>query len=393
MATLTAARVDAPLAALAGLCAAALTGVVLAVDGAVMAVPVHNDSTPVVAAVLAVVAVAGLQHSGSRRTGWMIATGCVLVLGTVRYIAPSDADTDTQSALQIVVAATAGILLGAAIAATWGRASGQWAVIAGAWSAFLAAAATGTERPFDSLHWTVPQWLLAITLVTVVAAALVAQPGMRVQRADPRLWPVAVGAALALSVGYRVLGDRVTAESASSTVRMWLFVGGALLLLVIGAEVTARFLPPGDGPFPMAVTGATVTAYPLVAALGGPEVPGWTPAVAVVAVLAGLRAAPRMPRPELGLALALVTTAVAALWPDLAADGWPLLVRVALIAAGTGLALGSALPGSAPVAALGAALPFAALPVLGAVWSIAADPMLVVGALVVAGAVCAWQVR
>ena len=110
------------------------------------------------------------------------------------------------------------------------------------------------------MPWTVPQWLLAIALVAVVAAALVAQPGMRVQRADPRLWTVAAGASLALSVGYRLLGDRVTTEAASSTVlRMWLFTGGALLLLVIGAEVTARFLPPGDGAFPMAVTGAIVT--------------------------------------------------------------------------------------------------------------------------------------
>ena len=100
-----------------------------------------------------------------------------------------------------------------------------------------------------------------------------------------------------------------------------------------------------------------------------------------------------MPRPELGLAVALATTAVAALWPDLTDDGWPLLVRVVLVAAGTGLALGSALPGSAPVAALGLSMPFAALPVLGAVWVLPADPKLIVGALVVTGAVCAWQVR
>ena len=53
----------------------------------------------------------------------------------------------------------------------------------------------------------------------------------------------------------------------------------------------------------------------------------------------------------------------------------------------------TALPGSAPVAALGLSLPFAALPVVGAVWSIPADPKLIVGALVVTGAVCAWQVR
>lgn len=393
MATVTAARVDAPLAALAGLCAAALAGVVLTVDGAVTSAPVHDGSTPIVAAVLAVVAVAGLQHSGSRRTGWAIAAGCVLVLGTVRYIVPADAGTDAQSAVQIVVAATAGVLLGAAVAATWGRASGQWAVVAGGWSGFLAAAAVGTRRPFESLHWTVSQWLLAVTLVAVAAAALVAQPGMRVQRAEPRMWTVAVGAALALSVGYRLLGDRVTAEAASSTVRMWLFAGGALLLLVVGAEVAARFLPPGDGPFVMAVTGAIVTAYPLVVVLGGPDVPQWTPAVVVVAVLAGLRAAPHLPRPELGLAVALVATAVAALWPELADDGWPLLVRVAVIAAGTGLALGSVLPGSAPVAALGVVLPFAALPLVGAVWSIPADTTVVVGALVATGAVCAWQVR
>jgi hypothetical protein len=115
--------------------------------------------------------------------------------------------------------------------------------------------------------------------------------------------------------------------------------------------------------------------------------------VAVAAVAAGVLLAPRMPYPGLGLTVALVTSAAAVLWPALVADNIPLPVRVALVAAGTGLALGASLPGSAPTAALGMSLFAPATALFGAVWMLPADPRWVMTALAVTAAACAWQVR
>lgn len=383
-------RLDEPVAGLAALCAGALAGFAVAVDGVALPAATGSATGPIVFAVAAVLAVAGLQRSGSRRTAWLLAAGCTVVLGTVRFAVPA-ADPDTLTVLPLISAGAAGILLGAAVAAAWGEPIGQWAVVVGAWAVFLLAGPMGTSLQSSALPSPL-QWPLAVAAGAVVLAAFVAGAGARVQRPEARLPIVAVGATAALTVGMHVLAGWVGEQATSAAAWMWLAAAAVLAATVLGAEAVGRFLPFADGRFPVAAIGATAAAYPLVDDLAGREVSAWVPAAGVLAVAAGAALAWRVPRVELGLGVALVVTLTAALWPDTAADGPQLLVRVALVAAGTGLALGAALPGAAPVAAMGLVLPVAAATV-ATVWALPADPRLLTGALAATGAVCAWRCR
>jgi len=342
--------------------------------------------------VLAVLAATGLQRSGSRRTAWAIGAGAVLVLGSVRYVVPVDASSETLAVVGFVAAATTGVLLGSAAAGAWGSASGQWALVAGAWSAFLTAAAVGAVVPVAVMRWTVPQWLLVLALVTLVGAAITARPGMRVQRLDPRVSVIAVVAAGVLTLGYRLLADLVTSQAAETAVRMWLVVVVALLAIVIAAEITARLLPPGNDRFVLAATGAVAAGYPIVVELCA-GAPRWVLLVTVGAVLVGVRLARYFPSPLAGFAVAMVVSVAAVWFPEEIGEGIPLVVRAALVAAGTGLALAASLPGSASIAALGLALPVPAAAVIGAVWVLPADPRWIVLALAATVGACAWQVR
>ncbi|MFD6882401.1 hypothetical protein [Rhodococcus sp. NPDC060084] len=388
----TAVRLADPVSTLAAVAAAAAAVMVLAVGDSVLPAGTSNDYTPVITAVLAVLAATGLQRSGSRRTAWAIGAGAVLVLGSVRYIVPVDASSETLAVVGFVAAATTGVLLGSAAAGAWGSASGQWALVAGAWSAFLTAAAVGAVVPVAVMRWTVPQWLLVLALVTLVGAAITARPGMRVQRLDPRVSVIAVVAAGVLTLGYRLLADLVTSQEAETAVRMWLVVVVALLAIVIAAEITARLLPPGNDRFVLAATGAVAAGYPIVVELWA-GAPRWVLLVTVGAVLVGVRLARYFPSPLAGFAVAMVVSVAAVWFPEEIGEGIPLVVRAALVAAGTGLALTASLPGSASIAALGLALPVPAAAVIGAVWVLPADPRWIVLALAATVGACAWQVR
>ncbi len=388
----TAVRLADPVSTLAAVAAAAAAVMVLAVGDSVLPAGAGNDYAPVIAAVLAVLAATGLQRSGSRRTAWAIGAGAVLVLGSVRYIVPVDASSETLTVVGFVAAATTGVLLGSAAAGAWGSASGQWALVTGAWSAFLMAAAVGAVVPVAVMRWTVPQWLLVLALVALVGAAITARPGMRVQRLDPRVSVIAVVAAGVLTLGYRLLGDLVTSQAVGSAVRMWLVVVATLLAIVIAAEITARLLPPGNDRFVLAATGALAAGYPIVVELWA-GAPRWVLLVTVGAVLVGVRLARYFPNPLAGFVVAMVVSVAAVWFPEEIGEGIPLVVRAALVAAGTGLALAASLPGSASIAALGLALPVPAAAVIGAVWVLPADPRWIVLALAATVGACAWQAR
>ncbi|MBM7459651.1 hypothetical protein ACIBED_17930 [Rhodococcus coprophilus] len=388
----TAVRLSDPASTLAGVAAAAAAVMVLAVGDSVLPAGTRNDYAPLVTAMLAVLAAIGLQRSGSRRTAWAIGAGAVLVLGSVRYIVPVDASSETLTVVGFVAAASSGVLLGAAVAGAWGAVSNQGALIIGAWAAFLTAAAVGAQVPLAAMRWTVPQWLLVVALVALVAAAITVRPGMRVQRPDPRLSVVAVVAAGVLTLGYRLLGELVTSQAVAGAVRMWLVTAVALVAIVIGAELVSRLVPPGDARFVLAATGAVAAGYPLVVELWA-GAPWWVLLVTVGAVLVGVRLARYFPYALAGLLVAVVVSVATVWFPDETGDGIPLWVRAALVAAGTGMALAASLPGSVSIAALGLSVPVPAAAVIGAVWVLPADPRWIVLALAATVGACAWQVR
>lgn len=389
--TSTSVRANAPAALAAAACASAVAVFVLMVGETALPTGTRSDFSPMITAVLAVVSVVGLQRSGSPRTAWSLGAGAVLVLGSIRYLVPTGASPDTLTTVGLVTSGTTGVLLGAAVAGAWAVSNGPWALLAGAWSAFLTAAAVGVRVPIDPVPWTITQWLLAIALVALVAAALTATPGGRTQGFDPRLLMVTTLAAGVLTIGYRLLGELVTSETGSGGARMWFAAVGALVVMVIGAEVTARVVPSGDDRFVLAVTGAVAAVYPVMLELFGSG-QWWLPLLVLAAVAVGVCCSPYVPYAAVGLVVALAVSTAAVLWPQFA-ENVPLPVRLALVAAGTGLALASSLPGSAAVAALGLSLPVPLTAVIGAVWLLPADTVWTALALAATGALCAWQVR
>lgn len=134
----------------------------------------------------------------------------------------------------------------------------------------------------------------------------------------------------------------------------------------------------------LAVTGAVAAVYPVMLELFGSG-QWWLPLLVLAAVAVGVCCSPYVPYAAVGLVVALAVSTAAVLWPQFA-ENVPLPVRLALVAAGTGLALASSLPGSAAVAALGLSLPVPLTAVIGAVWLLPADTVWTALALAATGA-------
>lgn len=383
-------RILAPAAAVTVLCAAGVATFALLIPEAILSSP-RNDLAPIVATVFAVVAAAGLQRSGSVRTAWTITAGATLVLGSLRYLAPSDMSEDTLTTMGLVAAGVTGVLLGAVVVAAWDSRSGPWALLTGVWSAFVTAAAVGVSVPVDSLRWTVPQWLLVIALVGAVAAVVSSSGAARTARIDSRTVSVAVITAAALTAGYRLLGGWVRETTSAGGATMWLVAIGSLVAIVVAAEVVARLVPGGDDRFVLAVTGSVLAVYPVMIELWG-GAPWWVPIVVVASVAAAATLAHYVPYPAAGLAVALAVSTAAVVWPAFA-ETVPLPVRAALVAAGAALALATSVPGSTSIAALGLTLPVPLTATIGAVWLMPTEPMWTVMLFAAAGLICAWQIR
>ncbi|MFC9550601.1 hypothetical protein ACFTWF_07085 [Rhodococcus sp. NPDC056960] len=332
----------------------------------------------VVALVLGVVAVAGLQRSGSRRLSWLLGAGCALVLIGARAVVPDAGGVDTLIALHFAKTATAGFLLGAAVAAVWGRWAPQLALTLGVAGAFLLASVQRLPRGdatyvepasmSTSAIGEPPLWLLVGVLVLAVASAVVARAQFRVQRPERKTLLTALVGALALALLNRLLGAWIDDQEFGEPMTVWLIVAFSLAVIVAATDLLAHRFPGIDGHFLLAVTGVTAAAVLVLDDLRTPRVT--VPAAALLAVgtvalAAGIavavRVSPKRRRPGWGLGLAGLVPLVATAWPDFGNDGIALLIRLAVVGGGTGFALAAALPGSAPIAVLGLALPFASL--------------------------------
>ncbi|WP_230990104.1 hypothetical protein [Rhodococcus oxybenzonivorans] len=378
-----------PLSAAAALASGALAGFVLtnprnrawAIYASDREIDRWLSSQPtgvVVALVLAVIAVAGLQRSGSRRASWIVAAACALVLIATRSAVAGASGVDTLIALHFAKTATAGILLGAAVAAVWGRWGPQLTLTLGVAGAFVLASVARLPRGdteylepasrSTSAIGEPPMWLLIGTLVLALVCTALAQKQFRVQRPERRTLQTALAAALALALLNRLLGAWIDDHEFGEPLTVWLIIGFCLVVVLVCTEVSARLLPRTDGHFLLAATAVTAAAMPVLDDLRTPRVTTPASAVLIVGVTAlalGIAVAVRVPptlrQPYWGLGLAALVPLSTAIQPDFGSDGVLLLARLLVLCTGMGFALAAALPASAPVAVLGLALPFASL--------------------------------
>ncbi|AOW93274.1 hypothetical protein BFN03_13125 [Rhodococcus sp. WMMA185] len=338
-----------------------------------------SQPTGVVAAlVLAVVTVAGLQRSGSRRASWLVAALCALVLIGARWAVPQVSGIDALIVLHFAKTSAAGILIGCAVAAVWGRWWPQLALTLGVAIAFVLASVQRLPRagadylePATESTSTIgepPLWLLlGVLLLTLMAAAL-AQPRFRVQTPEGTVLLTALVGALVLAVLNRVLGAWIDDQEFGEPMTVWMIVALSIAVLLASTAVIAHRFTQVDGRFLLTATGATAAAVPVLDDLRVQPVTTSAPAllaVGVLALVAGIGVAVRVPphrrKPEWGLSLSALVPLVSAIWPAFGEDSVSLLLELVLLNVGIGFALAAALPVSAPVAALGFVLPFASL--------------------------------
>ncbi|WP_072691002.1 hypothetical protein [Rhodococcus marinonascens] len=332
----------------------------------------------VVALVLAVIAVAGLQRSGSRRASWLLAAVCALVLTSVAWAVPYASGIDTLIALHFAKTAAAGILMGSVVAAVWGRRAPQLALALGVSTAFVLASAQRLPRaeaaylePATRSTSTIgepPLWLLLGVLVLALLAAVAAQSRFRVQTPDGTVLLTALVGALVLAVLNRLLGAWIDDQEFGEPMTVWLIVALSLALILACTAVIAHRFTHVDGRFLLASTGVAAAAMPVLDDLRSTPVTTPVSALLVVGVLAlaaGIGVAvlvpPHLRRPEWGLCLTALVSLVSAIWPAFGETSASLLIELLVLNVGTGFALATALPSSASVAALGFVLPFASL--------------------------------
>lgn len=333
----------------------------------------------VVGVVLAVIAVAGLQRSGSRRTAWVLSALCVIVLAAAHWTVPDVGDIDTLIALHFGKTAAAGVLLGASVAGSWGARIPQIAVVLGVSATYVLAGvqppARGDSEYLEPASLSTsaigePSWvLLGAAFVLTLAAAVVARKQFRVQRLDQPTLLVALGGALTLAVANRLLGAWIEDQEFGSQFRVWTVVVVSLAIVLALTVTISRMLPGLDGAFVLATTAVAAGAITVINDLRAPSVsvhPWLALVVGVVAVACGMRLPARSERLRnrqsvLGIAVVAVVPLVSVVAPEFGSNGALLIVRLAVLGIGVGLAVGGSIPGAVPVAALALALPFGSL--------------------------------
>ncbi|AQA22695.1 putative membrane protein [Rhodococcus sp. MTM3W5.2] len=258
------------------------------------------------------------------------------------------------------------MILGAAVATVWGRRAGQLALTLGVLATFLTARAfelvfpAQTTSTIGEPSW----WLLGPTLVLAAAAAALADGSTRIQRATGRELRLAVTAAASIALANRALLYWIDRQDYTSRVSSWIVIGLSMVLVLVLTWFAAQTIEVAGGRFLLATTGVAAASMPVLVDLGGPF-PGiehWQAVlVGAVAVAVGLRVSMTWRSTIGGLFVVAAIPMVGAIWPDLGQDGPMLLVRLAVLGVGAGLAFGSSLPGTAAFAAVGLGIPFVSM--------------------------------
>ncbi|MFD4183076.1 hypothetical protein [Rhodococcus sp. NPDC058514] len=319
-----------------------------------------------VGVVAAVLAYALLQRKGSRRIAWIALAAATLALIGARLAAPGIGGIDGLIALHYLKTVAAGVILGAAVATAWGRRGGQLALALGVLATFLTARAfelvfpAQTTSAIGEPSW----WLLGPTLVLAGAAAALAEGSTRIQQATGRELRLAVASAASIALANRVLQFWIDRQDYTSRVATWIVIGIAIAAVLALTWFAARAMEPAAGRFVLAATGVAAAAMPVLVDLGAPfpDVEHWQAVlVGAVAVAAGLRVSMTWRSTITGLCVVALIPLVGAIWPTFGGDGPLLLVRLAVLGVGAGLAFGSSLPGTAAIAAVGLGIPFVSM--------------------------------
>ncbi|WFR73684.1 hypothetical protein P9209_08860 [Prescottella defluvii] len=253
-----------------------------------------------VGCVVAVLAYAALQRAGSIRPAWVAEVVATAVLIGARLTVSGVSDLEQLTVLYYVKCVAGGVLLGAAVAATWSRAVPRFGLtIAVAATSVVAHSAHSGWAPSTSTLGEPFWWVLvpAMILAAVCAAVDTDAPA----RADAGTVREVIAAVVTLAVAHRLLGAWIDGQS-GSRFRLWVVVGLCLVVVVALTEFWARRL---DAPFLLAATAVAAAAAPVRTLLAQDHLrlEPWIPVtVGVTAVAVGVAVALGRPSPVVGIA-------------------------------------------------------------------------------------------
>ncbi|MFM1725954.1 hypothetical protein ABEU20_004577 [Rhodococcus sp. PAM 2766] len=308
-----------------------------------------------VGCVLVVVACAVLLRASSTRPAWITAVVATAVLIAARLTVSGVSDLDQLTLLYYAKCLAGGVLLGAAVAAVWSRPIPQLTLVGAVGATFVVAHTAHVGwHPSTSILGE-PFWWILIPALVLAAVCVVLDDAVP-ERIDRETAFGALAAVVTLALAHRLLGEWIDRQTGSQF-RQWVVIALCLVLVVALTEFWARRL---DAPFLLAAT-AVAAVTPFVATVLGQDylwLRPWVPAVVgVVAVAVGVAVSKWLRVPIIAVAvLALVPLSV--LIAPAATDNraW-VLVQLAVLGVGIGLALASTLPDSRAVAALGLVVP------------------------------------
>ncbi|MBJ8348600.1 hypothetical protein [Antrihabitans sp. YC2-6] len=329
-----------------------------------------QSNTVAIGGALAVPVCVLLASRGSRQLAWGAAAGFALIVGIATLILPDGSGIDAQGTYYLRALAAGG-LIGAAVAASWGRRALQLALVLGVvatWLIVWMREAQAFHDVFDPAArragdpwW----WLVALAIVAAAAAAATAHSSYRAPHPGLAGVQVAIAGVISFVVVNRLLGAWLTNVADSPRPRLWTVTLSVVALIFVLVFFISRMTPGTDGRFVLTMTGITAAAMPVVCSAHGlltREVDLWVGLfVGILAVAIGLRAAIVVPHPVAGLAVAGLVPLLGALWPEFGTgDAW-IVLRLALLGLGAGHAIGSNFASESPITALGLVIPFTAL--------------------------------
>jgi len=310
-----------------------------------------------VGCVVAVLAYGALHRAGSARPAWIAVVAATTVLIAARLTVSGVSDLDQLTVLYYAKCVAGGVLLGTVVAAAWSRAVPRLALTIAVAATFVVAHTAHSDWTPSTSMLGEPFWWVLVPTVVLAAACAVLDTDTPA-RADAGTVREAIAAVATLAVGHRLLGAWIDGQT-GSRFRLWIVVGLCLVLVVVLTEFWARRL---DSPFLLAAT-AVAAAAPIVTTLlaDNLRLQPWLPvAVGITAVAAGVAIALRRSSPLIGLSLLAVIPLWTAVDPT-PTDSRAWFVELAILGVGIGLALGSTLPDSGAVAALGLGVPLLSL--------------------------------
>ncbi|RVW10068.1 hypothetical protein EGT67_07525 [Prescottella agglutinans] len=311
-----------------------------------------------VGCVVAVLAYGALQRAGSARPAWIAVVAATTVLIAARLTVSGVSDLDQLTVLYYSKCVAGGVLLGAVVAAAWSRAVPRLALTIAVAATFVVAHTAHSDWTPSTSMLGEPFWWVLVPTVVLAAACAVLDTDTPA-RAHAGTVRETIAAVATLAVGHRLLGAWIDGQT-GSRFRLWIVVGLCLVLVVVLTEFWARRL---DSPFLLAATAVAATS-PIVTTLlaDNLRLQPWLPvAVGVTAVTAGVAIALRRSSPLIGLSLLAVIPLWTAVDPTPTDSRAWFVVELAILGVGIGLALGSTLPDSGAVAALGLVVPLLSL--------------------------------